>query len=97
MCTWKMATTCSTELQGPSWNSGSHTRSAEKCKQENNPYHYHCLFCTGLIHSLLTPSLLFAFQTMVLFSPQIKVTKLGKSMHEDEILALQKLSNLLCI
>lgn len=34
---------------------------------------------------------------MVLFSSQIKVTKLGKSMHEDEILALQKLSNLLCI
>lgn len=37
-------------------------------------------------------SLPFAFQTIVPFSPRIKMTNLGKPMQEDEILAWQKLS-----
>lgn len=37
-------------------------------------------------------SLPFALQTIVSFSPQIKMINLGKPMQEDEILAWQKLS-----
>lgn len=52
----------------------------------------HARICTAEAVDEACHSLPFALHTIASFSPQIKMTNLGKPMQEDEILAWQKLS-----